>query len=52
MATSPKYDLAPGLYGNPEALAAALHDRLPNQPLTTRSRITFVVAQPHERRSA
>ncbi|MFE0460204.1 class I SAM-dependent methyltransferase [Kitasatospora sp. NPDC058965] len=46
LATNPKYDLPPGLYGNPEALAATLHKLLPDQPLTTRSRITFVVAQP------
>ncbi|CAL9441317.1 2-methoxy-6-polyprenyl-1,4-benzoquinol methylase, mitochondrial [Streptomyces sp. enrichment culture] len=46
LATNPKYDLAPGLYGNPGALAATLHEFLPDQPLTTRSRITFVIAQP------
>lgn len=50
LATNPKYDLAPGLYGNPGALAATLHEFLPDQPLTTRSRITFVVAQPNEGR--
>ncbi|GAA2342122.1 class I SAM-dependent methyltransferase [Dactylosporangium salmoneum] len=48
LATSPKYDLAPGLYGNPGALAAALHERLPDQPFTTRSRITFVVGRPND----
>ncbi|MEU6440421.1 class I SAM-dependent methyltransferase [Streptomyces sp. NPDC047046] len=47
LATNPKYDLAPGLYGNPGALAAALEESLPDQPLTTRSLITFVVAQPN-----
>ncbi|MCO8304516.1 class I SAM-dependent methyltransferase [Streptomyces sp. RKCA744] len=52
LATNPKYDLAPGLYGNPGALAATLHEFLPDQPLTTRSRITFVVAQPNEGRPA
>ncbi|MFG2676420.1 class I SAM-dependent methyltransferase [Streptomyces sp. NBC_00342] len=50
LATNPKYDLAPGLYGNPGALAATLHEFLPDQPLTTHSRITFVVAQPNEGR--
>jgi SAM-dependent methyltransferase len=50
LATNPKYELAPGLYGNPGALAATLHEFLPDQPLTTRSRITFVVAQPNEGR--
>ncbi|GAA2651483.1 hypothetical protein GCM10010400_03600 [Streptomyces aculeolatus] len=48
VATNPKYDLPPGLYGNPEALAAALHEVVPDQPLTTRSLITFVVAQSKE----
>ncbi|ASQ97822.1 class I SAM-dependent methyltransferase [Streptomyces sp. 11-1-2] len=52
LATNPKYDLAPGLYGNPGALAATLHEFLPDRPLTTRSRITFVVAQPNEGRPA
>ncbi|MFE0087736.1 class I SAM-dependent methyltransferase [Streptomyces sp. NPDC058991] len=46
LATNPKYHLAPGLYGNPGAMAAALHEFLPDQPLTTRSLITFVVAHP------
>ncbi|WP_055595739.1 class I SAM-dependent methyltransferase [Streptomyces hirsutus] len=46
LATNPKYDLPPGLYGNPGALAATLHEFLPDQPLTTRSLITFVVARP------
>jgi SAM-dependent methyltransferase len=45
LATNPKYDLPPGLYGNPEALAATLHEFRPDQPLTTRSLITFVVAR-------
>ncbi|MFJ4844904.1 MULTISPECIES: class I SAM-dependent methyltransferase [unclassified Streptomyces] len=48
LATNPKYDLAPGLYGNPGALAATLHEFLPDRPLTTRSLITFVVARPKE----
>ncbi|WEH30350.1 class I SAM-dependent methyltransferase [Streptomyces sp. AM 3-1-1] len=52
LATNPKYDLAPGLYGNPGALAATLHEFLPDEPLTTRSRITFVVAQPNDGRMA
>jgi SAM-dependent methyltransferase len=46
LATNPKYNLAPGLYGHPEALAATLHECLPDRPLTTRSLITFVIAQP------
>ncbi|MEV2189806.1 methyltransferase domain-containing protein [Streptomyces phaeochromogenes] len=45
LATNPKYDLAPGLYGNPAALAASLHEFLPDQPVTTTSVITYVVAQ-------
>lgn len=48
LATNPKYHLAPGLYGNPSALAAALHEALPDQPLATSSRITFVVARTRE----
>jgi ubiquinone/menaquinone biosynthesis C-methylase UbiE len=46
LATSPKYDLAAGLYGNPDALSAALRERLPDQPVTTTSTVTYVVAQP------
>ncbi|MGW0332229.1 class I SAM-dependent methyltransferase [Streptomyces sp. NPDC003011] len=45
LATNPKYNVAPGLYGNAGALAAALHEFLPDQPLTTKSLVTFVVAQ-------
>lgn len=45
LATNPKYDLAPGLYGNASALAAALHQSLPDGPLTTTSLVTFVVAR-------
>ncbi|MDH2388532.1 class I SAM-dependent methyltransferase [Streptomyces sp. HNM0663] len=45
LATNPKYDLAPGLYGNAGALAATLHEFLPDRPLTTKSLVTFVVAQ-------
>ncbi|MFF4453759.1 class I SAM-dependent methyltransferase [Streptomyces goshikiensis] len=52
LATNPKYELAPGLYGNPGALAATLHEFFPDQPLTTRSLITFVVAQPNEGRQS
>lgn len=46
LATNPKYDLAPGLYGNPGALAATLHEFLPDKPVTTSSVITYVVARP------
>jgi SAM-dependent methyltransferase len=45
LATNPKYDLAPGLYGNPSALAASLYQSLPDGPLTTTSLVTFVVAR-------
>ncbi|MCX4578866.1 class I SAM-dependent methyltransferase [Streptomyces sp. NBC_01571] len=51
LATNPKYDLAPGLYGQPGALAAVLHEFVPDQPVTARSVITFVVARPPEGRS-
>ena len=46
VATNPKYDLAPGLYGNPGAVAAVLHEFLPDRLVTTRSAITYVVAKP------
>ncbi|WP_435244387.1 class I SAM-dependent methyltransferase [Streptomyces sioyaensis] len=48
LATNPKYDLAPGLYGNPGALAAALHEWHPDKPITTTSVITYVVARSEE----
>ncbi|MFD0441267.1 class I SAM-dependent methyltransferase [Streptomyces chartreusis] len=51
LATNPKYDLAPGLYGHPGALAAVLHEFAPDRPMTARSVITFVVARPPEGRS-
>ncbi|MEU3550322.1 class I SAM-dependent methyltransferase [Streptomyces longwoodensis] len=51
LATNPKYDLAPGLYGNPGALSATLHEFLPDRPLTTKSLVTFVVAQSGGERS-
>ncbi|WP_019070772.1 class I SAM-dependent methyltransferase [Streptomyces hokutonensis] len=51
VATNPKYDLAPGLYGQPDALAAVLHEFVPDRPLTTGSVITFVVARPREARA-
>jgi hypothetical protein len=45
LATSPKYDLPPSLYGNPEALAAALHEWRYDQPVTATSTVTYVGAQ-------
>jgi len=48
LATTPKYRLGPGLYGAPGALAAALHARLPDGPLSTRSTVTYVVARSRE----
>ncbi|WP_216586448.1 class I SAM-dependent methyltransferase [Streptomyces brasiliscabiei] len=51
VATNPKYDLAPGLYSQPDALAAVLHEFVLDRPLTTRSVITFVVARPSGARS-
>ncbi|KOG50695.1 methyltransferase type 11 [Streptomyces decoyicus] len=45
LATNPKYDLAPGLYGNPGALAAALHEWHPDKPISSTSVITYVVAR-------
>lgn len=46
LATSPKYELPPGLYGNPRRLAARLRERLPDRPLSTASVVTYVVARP------
>ncbi|MFJ9085885.1 class I SAM-dependent methyltransferase [Streptomyces sp. NPDC102384] len=51
LATNPKYEFGPGLYGNPEAIAATLHEFLPDRPLSTRSLITFVVTRQKTRRS-
>ncbi|MFF1676135.1 class I SAM-dependent methyltransferase [Streptomyces sp. NPDC058256] len=51
LATNPKYDLAPSLYGNPGALAATLHEFLPDRSITTSSTITYVVARPRGDRS-
>ncbi|MFE7318550.1 class I SAM-dependent methyltransferase [Streptomyces sp. NPDC057555] len=45
LATNPKYDFAPGLYGNPGALAAALHEWHVDKPIATTSVITYVVAR-------
>lgn len=51
LASNPKYDLAPGLYGNPGALAATLHEFVPDRPIATSSVITYVVARPRGARS-
>ena len=44
LATSPKYDLPPGLTGHPAALAAALRQRLPDEPVTATSVVTYLSA--------
>ena len=46
LATSPKYDLPPALAGSADALAAALAARLPDQPVTATSVVTYLVAGP------
>lgn len=46
LATNPKYRMAPGLAGAPEATAGALHLRVPDAPVTTNSVVTYVVARP------
>ncbi|MGW9205689.1 class I SAM-dependent methyltransferase [Embleya sp. NPDC055664] len=46
LATNPKYHLADGLYGSPQALAAALRARHPDRPVATSSCVTYVVARP------
>jgi SAM-dependent methyltransferase len=44
VATSPKYQLPEHLTGNPTELAEELTHRIPNQPVTATSTITYVVA--------
>lgn len=46
LATNPKYHCAPGLRGNPTAIAQALRARLPEAPVTASSVVTYVVARP------
>jgi SAM-dependent methyltransferase len=46
LATSPKYDLPPALAGSADALAVALAARLPDQPVTATSVVTYLVAGP------
>jgi SAM-dependent methyltransferase len=45
LATSPKYTLPPGIAADPVALATALRDRLPDEPITTASTVTYLVAR-------
>lgn len=46
LATSPKYDLPPALAGSADALAATLAARLPDQPVTATSDVTYCWATP------
>jgi ubiquinone/menaquinone biosynthesis C-methylase UbiE len=46
LATSPKYVLPAALAGSADALAAALAARLPDQPVTATSVVTYLVAGP------
>jgi ubiquinone/menaquinone biosynthesis C-methylase UbiE len=46
LATSPKYDLPPAMAGSADALTAALAARLPDQPVTMTSVVTYLVARP------
>lgn len=46
LATSPKYNLPPALAGSADALAVALAARLPDQPVTATSVVTYLVAGP------
>jgi len=46
LATSPKYDLPSALAGSAEALARALAARLPDQPVTATSIVTYLVTDP------
>jgi SAM-dependent methyltransferase len=45
LATSPKYELPASLGGDSARLAAALRRRLPDEPFTMTSAVTYVVAQ-------
>lgn len=44
LSTSPKYDLPPGLAGDPAALAAALRQRMADEPVTATSVVTYLSA--------
>lgn len=44
LATSPKYQLPPGLAGNPEVLAGRLRQRLPEGPVETSSVVSYLTA--------
>lgn len=44
LATSPKYQLPPGLAGDPDALAGQLRQTLPDQPVETSSVVSYLVA--------
>lgn len=44
LATSPKYHLPATLAADPAAITAALRDRLPDDPVTTTSTVTYVTA--------
>jgi ubiquinone/menaquinone biosynthesis C-methylase UbiE len=44
LATSPRYELPPGLGASPAALAAALRERVGEQPVTATSVVTYLVA--------
>jgi ubiquinone/menaquinone biosynthesis C-methylase UbiE len=44
LATSPKYDLPQSLSGDPAALAEALRQRLPDDPIEMTSVVTYLVA--------
>jgi ubiquinone/menaquinone biosynthesis C-methylase UbiE len=46
LATSPKYDLPKALVGFPEALATALRERVPDQPVPVTSVVTYLIAGP------
>jgi hypothetical protein len=44
LSTSPKYDLPPGLAADPAALAAALRQRMADDPVTATSIVTYLTA--------
>ncbi|MEU4574611.1 class I SAM-dependent methyltransferase [Nonomuraea sp. NPDC023979] len=44
LATTPKYELPPGMTGNPDAIATALHARMTDQPIIATSTITYLTS--------
>jgi SAM-dependent methyltransferase len=50
LATNPKYQLPPALAADPQAIAAALRKKAPDEPVVATSTITYVIAARGDRR--